>query len=163
MSILRLTLVVVILLIIILYTLEFLRVFPSKTAISSTPYIIAIITYLVITDLTIYIFSLIVSPSTYKLDPRIQHYIEKELYLYISQQSIQLYIALVNKEELIAKDLLVIDIRVGEPPLNPSLGYLQESRLSRIQVLRSKFSSKINQAIIEVDVLFSIDTVNPRL
>jgi len=85
MSILTLALVVVVLLTVILHTLKFLGVFSSKIATLSTPYIIAIITYLVITDLTIYIFSPIVSPSTYELDPRIWHHIEKELYLYISQ------------------------------------------------------------------------------
>lgn len=132
MSTLKLTLVVVILLVIILRALRFLGVLPSKIATSSTPYTTTIITHLVITDLTIYIFSLIVSPFTYELDPRIQYRIKKQLYLYISQQSIQLYIALVNKEELIAKDLLVIDIRVSELSLNSSSSYLQESRPSRI-------------------------------
>lgn len=54
-----------------LRTLEFFRVFPSKVAISSTSYTTAVITHLVVTDLTVYIFSPIVPPSTYKLDPRI--------------------------------------------------------------------------------------------
>jgi hypothetical protein len=68
---LRLTLVVVVLLAVILRTLESLGVFPSKTATSSTPHATAVVTHLVITDLTVYIFSPIVSPSTYELDPRI--------------------------------------------------------------------------------------------
>jgi hypothetical protein len=121
----------------------------------------AVVAHLVVTDLTVCIFSPIVSPSTCELDPRIWHRIEKELYLYISQQSAWLYVALANEEELVAEDLLVMDIRVGEPPSNPSLGHLWESRPGGIWVLRSKFSSKIDQAIIEVDVLFSMDAVDP--
>ncbi len=58
-------------LIIILYTIKFFRILSFKIITSSISYIIAIITYLIIIDLTIYIFSLIVPPSTYKLDPRI--------------------------------------------------------------------------------------------
>ena len=87
MSALRLASAVVVLLAVMLRALEFLGVFPSKTATSSTPYIIAVVAYLVVTDLTICIFSLTVSPSTCELDPRIWHCIEKELYLYTSQQS----------------------------------------------------------------------------
>ena len=71
MSVLRLALAVVVLLAIMLCALKFLGVFPSKTATLSTPYTIAVIAYLVVTDLTIYIFPPTVSPSTYKLDPRI--------------------------------------------------------------------------------------------
>jgi hypothetical protein len=122
MSVLRLASAVVVLLAVMLRAL--VEVFPFKTATSSTPYIMAVVAHSVVIDLTIYIFSLIVSPSICELDLRIWHYIEKELYLYISQQSTWLYIALANKEELIAEDLLVINIRVGEPPSNPSSGYL---------------------------------------
>ena len=68
---LKLALAIVILLTVILRALEFLRVFPSKIATSSTPYIIAVVAYLVVTDLTICIFSLIISPFTCKLDLRI--------------------------------------------------------------------------------------------
>ena len=150
MSTLRLALVVVVLLTVMLRALEFLGVFPSKTATSSTPYIMAVVAHLVVTDLTVCIFSPIVSPSTYELDPRIWHRIEKELYLYKSQQSAWLYVALVNEEELAAEDLLVMDIRVGEPPPNPRSGHSWESRLSGLGVLRSKFSGKIDQAVTEV-------------
>ena len=62
-----LTLVLVVLLAIILYTL---RDYLSKIATSSTPYTIIVVTYLVITDLIVYI-SLIVPPSTYGLGLRI--------------------------------------------------------------------------------------------
>jgi hypothetical protein len=62
------------------------KAFPSKIAMSSTPNTTAVITYLVIIDLTVCIFSLTVSP-TYALDPRIWHHIEKDLYQYTSQQS----------------------------------------------------------------------------
>jgi hypothetical protein len=95
--------------------LEFLGVF-SKMATSSTPHTTAVVAHPVVTDLTICIFSPTVSPSTCELDPRIWHRIEKELYLYTSQPSARLYVALVNEEELAAEDLLVIDISVGEQP-----------------------------------------------
>ena len=36
------------------------------------------------------------------------------VYLYTSQQSAWLYVALANEEELVAEDLLVMDIRVDE-------------------------------------------------
>ncbi|KAH8592611.1 Metallo-dependent phosphatase-like protein [Bisporella sp. PMI_857] len=128
---------------------------------SSTPYTTAV-AHPVVTDLTICIFSSTVSASTCELDPRIWHRIEKDLYLYTSQQSAWLYVALANEEELTAEDLLVMDIRVGEPPPNPSSGHSWESRPGGIWVLRSKFSGKIDQAVTEVDVLFGVDAVDPR-
>ena len=69
---------------------------------------------------------------------------------------------LANEEELVAEDLLVTDIRVGEPPPNLSLDHSWESRSGGIWVLRSKFFSKIDQAMKEVDVLFGVDAVDPR-
>lgn len=147
-----------------LRTLEFLGVLPSKTATSSTPQTTAVVPHPVVTDLTVCTFPSTVSPSTCKLDPRIWHRIEKELYLYTYQQSAWLYVALANEEELTAEDLLVIDIdiRVGEPPLNPSSGHSWESRPGGIWVLRSNFSGKIDKAVTEVDVLFGMDAVDPR-
>jgi hypothetical protein len=129
---------------------------------SSALHTTAVIAHPVVTDLTICIFSPTVSPSTCEQNPQIWHRIEKELYLYTSQQSAWLYVALVNEEELAAEDLLVMDIRVGEQPPNPSSGYLWESRPGGIWVLRSKFSGKIDQAVTEVDVLFGVDAVDPR-
>ncbi|KAK7397632.1 hypothetical protein QQX98_012999 [Neonectria punicea] len=55
-----------------------------------------------------------------------------------------------------------MDIRVGEPPANPSSGPSWESRPGGIWVLRSKFSGTIDQAVTEVDVLFGMDAVDPR-
>ena len=157
MSALRLASAVV-LLAVMLRALEFLGVFPSKTATSSTPHTTAVVAHPVVTDVTVCIFSPTASLSTCELDPRIWHRIEKELYLYTSQQSAWLYVAIANEEELAAEDLLVMDIRVGEPPSNPGW----ESRPGGIWVLRSKFSGKIEQAVTEVDVLFGIDAVDPR-
>lgn len=142
--------------------LTFPRVFTSKTATPSTPHTTAVVARPVVTDLTVCIFSPTVSPSTCELDPQIWHRIEKELYQYTSQQSAWLYVALANEEELAAEDLLVVDIRVGEPPPNPSSGYSWESRPGGIWVLRSKYSGTIDQAVTEVDVLFGVDAVDPR-
>jgi hypothetical protein len=123
----------------------------------------AVVAQPVVTDLTVCIFSLTAPPSTCKLDPRIWHRVEKDLYLYTSQQSAWLYVALANEKDLVeAKDLLVMDIRVDERPPNPNSGHSWESRPGGIWVLRSKFSGKIDQAVTEVDVLFGADAVDPR-
>lgn len=134
----------------------------QETGASSTPHTTAIVSYPIVTDLTVCIFSTSVSPSTCELDTRIWHRIEKDLYLYTSQQSAWLYVALANEEELTTDDLLVMDIRVGGPPPNPSSGHSWESRPCGIWVLRSKLSGNIDQAVTEVDVLFGIDAVDPR-
>ncbi|KAI1370103.1 Metallo-dependent phosphatase-like protein [Hypoxylon crocopeplum] len=133
-----------------------------QTASLCTPHTTAVVLHPVVTDLTVSVFSPTVSPSTCESDPRIWHRIEKELYLYTSHQSAWLYVALANEEKLTAEDLLVIDIMVGEPPSNPSLGHIWESRPGGIWLLRSKFSGMIGQAVTEVDVLFGIDAVDPR-
>jgi hypothetical protein len=116
----------------------------------------------VVTDLTIRIVSPTVSPSTCRLDPRTWHRIDKELYLYTSQQSAWLYVAPANEKDIAAEDLLVIDIRVGEPPTNPTSGRPWESRPGGIWVLRSRFSGSIDHIVTEVDVLFGMDAVDPR-
>ncbi|KAK4232971.1 Metallo-dependent phosphatase [Achaetomium macrosporum] len=133
-----------------------------QTATSSTPHTTAVVPHPVVTDLTVCIFSPTVSPPTCEPDPRIWHRIEKELYLYTAQQSAWLYVALANEEELAAEDLVVMDIRVGDPPPNPSSGHSWESRPGGIWVLRNKFSGMIDQAVTEVDVLFGMDAVDPR-
>ncbi|KAB5578677.1 Metallo-dependent phosphatase-like protein [Coniochaeta sp. 2T2.1] len=133
-----------------------------KTATSSTPHTTSVVPHPVVTDLTVCIFSSTVSPSTCALDPRVWHRIEKELYLYTSQQSAWLYAALANEAELAAEDLLVMDIRVGEQPPEPSSGQTWESRPGGIWLLRSKFSGMVDQAVIQVDVLFGTDAVDPR-
>ncbi|KAK1767531.1 Metallophosphoesterase domain protein [Phialemonium atrogriseum] len=130
-----------------------------QTATSSTSHITAVVPHPVATDLTVCIFSPTVSPSTCELDPRIWHRIEKELYLYTSQQSAWLYVALANEEELAAEDLLVMDIRVSDPPPNPSSGHSWESRPGGIWLLRGKFSGMIDQAVTEVEVLFGMDAL----
>jgi hypothetical protein len=161
MSALRLASAVVVLLAVMLRALEFLGVFPSRTATSSTPYTTAILAHPVVTDLTVCIFSPTVSPSTCKLDSRIWHRIEKELYLYASQQSAWLYVALVNKEELrAAEDLVVVNISVGEQTPTDS-GTSWESRPYGIWLLRRKFST-IDETVTEVDVFFGVDAVDPR-
>ena len=54
------------------------------------------------------------------------------------------------------------DLRVGERTPNFAFSHSWESRPGGIWILRSKFSSKIDQAMTEVDVLFSVDAVDPR-
>ncbi|KAK0712096.1 hypothetical protein B0H67DRAFT_602632 [Lasiosphaeris hirsuta] len=88
---------------------------------------------------------------TAHLDPRIWHRIEKELYLCASQQSAWLYAALANEEELAAEDLLVVDIRVGDPPPSPSSGHSW-----------GEPTCMVGQAVTDVGVLFGVDAVDPR-
>ena len=159
MSTLRLASALVVL-IAILRSLQFLGVSPFDMTVSSTPHTTAAIAYPVVTDITVRIFSGF--PSSCDLDPQIWHRLEKDLYLHTSHQSAWLYVALTNEEELAAGDLLVMDIRVGAPPPNASLGRSWESRPGGIWVLRSKFSEKIDEAVTEVDILFGIDAVDPR-
>lgn len=55
----------------------------------------------------------------------------KEAYLYISQQSAWLYIALVDEDKLAllaAEDLVVMDISIGE--LQPETGHVLTARMS---------------------------------
>ena len=115
----------------------------------------------IVTDLTIR-FSPTVSPFTCDLDMRIWHRIEKDLFSYASQQCAWLYVALAEETELKEGDLLVMDIKIGEPPPNPSSDSSWESRPGGIWVLRGKFSGRLDQAVTEVDVLFGTDVVDPR-
>lgn len=130
----------------------------SPDALSAT----TMMSHLIVTDLTVCTFSSTISPSTCELDPRIWHCIKKDLYQYTPQQSAWLYVAKVKEEQLAAEDLVVMDIKVGEPPLTPNSGHLWESRPGGIWVLRSKFSGKIEEIVTEVDVLFGVDAVDPR-
>jgi len=132
---------------------------PSIMATSSTIHSTAgVAHHPVVTDLTLYIFS----PSTREPDPRLWHRVEKELYLHACEQRAWLYVALAAEEELVAEDLLVMDIKVGERPPHSSPGDSWETRPGGIWVLRRKFSGKIGQAVTEVDVLFGVDAVDPR-
>lgn len=111
---------------------------------------------LVVTDLTVCIFSPTDAPSTYDQDPKWHRM--KELYLYQRQQSAWLYVALANEKEIAAEDLVVMDIRVGEPPHSD---HSWEPRTCGIWLKRKKFCG-IDQAVTEVDVLFGSDAVDPR-
>ncbi|KKY13892.1 putative phosphatase dcr2 [Phaeomoniella chlamydospora] len=123
----------------------------SKAARLSAPQTKTVVIHPVVTDLT-------VSPPTREQDLLNWHRIEKDLFLYTSQPA-WLYVALANEERLTAEDLVVTDIRVGEPPPNPDSW---DSRPGGIWLLRSKFSGRINEVVTEVDVLFGIDAVDPR-
>ncbi|KAF2866021.1 Metallo-dependent phosphatase-like protein [Massariosphaeria phaeospora] len=146
-----------------LQALEYLGVISPKPVTPSTPHTATVVAHPVVTDLTVRIFSPPDSPSTCELDPRIWHRIEKDLHLYASHQSAWLYVALANEEKLAPEDLVVVDIRVGEPPPNTSPDCAWESRHGGIWVRRrSKSSCKIDQAVTGMDVLFGIDAVDPR-
>ncbi len=147
---------------VMLRALEIFKAFPSKAAISFNSHPMAVFVRPVVTDLRVCIFSATVPLSTCDLNPRIWHRIEKDLYLYATQQSAWLYTALVNEEELIAGDLVVTEISVGKSPPNSGINHLWESRPGGIWLLRSKFSGNIDQAITKVDVLFGVDAVDPR-
>lgn len=125
-----------------------------------TPF--ALYTRPVVTDLTVCFFAPTIAPSTCAPDLGTWHRIDKELYLHTSQQSAWLYVALASEGNLGAEDLLVTDIRVGEPAPNLGSAPLWESRPGGIWVVRRKFSDNIDRAVTEVDVLFGADAVDPR-
>ncbi|TLS20810.1 uncharacterized protein PpBr36_10990 [Pyricularia pennisetigena] len=100
------------------------------------------------------------SVSTCEPDSRIWHRIEKDLYLHASDQRAWVYIALANEQELAAKDLMVMDITVGDPPQNSESSW--ERRPGGIWVRRGEFNGKIDDFVTEVDVLFGMDAVDPR-
>jgi hypothetical protein len=129
----------------------------------------AVVANAVVTDVTICITSLTNISSTGSVSTcepdqrRIWHRIEKDLFLYSSQQqSAWLYVQLTSEEGLVSEDLLVIDIRVGGPVPSTNSDQSWQSRPGGIWVLRSKFSGEIDQVVTEVDVLFGVDAVDPR-
>jgi hypothetical protein len=119
-------------------------------------------THTVITDLTVCFCSPTETPSGCELDSRIWHRIEKDLYLHTAQQSAWLHIARAKETELTADDLLVMDIRVGEPHPNAAFDNSWESRPGGIWVLRRSYTGDIRQAVTELGVLFGVDAVDPR-
>ncbi|KAE8441079.1 hypothetical protein EG329_005908 [Mollisiaceae sp. DMI_Dod_QoI] len=90
------------------------------------------------------------------------HRIEKDLYLYTAQQSAWLHVARAKETELTADDLLVTDIRVGEPHPSADSDNSWESRPGGIWLLRSNYTGDIHRAVTELDVLFGVDAVDPR-
>jgi hypothetical protein len=137
----------------------FWRFFHPTAATFFKSYTTAVVPHAVITDLTMGVFPPEIPPSA---PAHSWHRVEKDLNLYMAKHSEWLYLLRANENELGAEDLVVTDIRVGEPPPNSSSNSLWESRPGGIWVLRCKYSGKIGQAITEVDVLFGVDAVDPR-
>ena len=63
------------------------------------------------------------------------------------------------QKELTADDLVVTEIRVGEPPSNTGSDHAWESRPGGIWVLRNKYIVNSEQAVLSLDVLFGVDAV----
>lgn len=138
------------------------RAWYFRPAALSTPNAMMAVPRPVITDLTVCTLSPTAHPSICNPDPRPWHRVEKDLYLHTSQQGAWVYVAVADEDELTAGDLLVMDIIVGEPPANTSLGRSWESRPGGIWILRSNYLGKVDQAVTEVAVLFGRDAVDPR-
>jgi hypothetical protein len=156
---------------IILCTLELLgvsffkfpRLFPSKMATSSDPVTVDLNNAgTVITDLTLCFCSPTETRSSCALDSRIWYRIEKDLYLHTAQQSAWLHVAQAKETELTADDVLVMDVRVGEPHPSADSDNSWESRPGGIWVLSIIYTGNIRQAVTELDVLFGVDAVDPR-
>lgn len=159
MSTLRLTARAIIISAIMYQALKFLGILSSETtATSSTPNVMAAMAQPVVTDLMLRILSTTDAPPAYVSHLQKWYCIPTDLYLYTSKQSAWLYVKYADEKDLSAKDLVVVDITVGESP-----GDTWESRSGGIWMLRSKFSGKIDQAVTKVDVLFGTDAVDPRL
>ncbi len=133
-----------------------------KATTSFTSHITIVVAHLVVTNLIVCIFSSTVSSFICKLNPRIWHRVEKDLYLYTSQQSAWLYVALANEKELVAENMLVVNIRVDESSFNSSSDHSWKNRSCEIWVLRNKFFDKIDQTVTEMNVLFDVNVVNSR-
>jgi hypothetical protein len=118
----------------------------------------------VITDLTIRMCSSPDNPQCH-LEPQKWHCIKKDLFLNTSEQN-KGWINMIQKNEsdININDLVVIDIRVGEPPqASTHSGLLWESRPCDLWILRSNYSDEIGRVVTGVDVLFGVDAVDPRL
>ena len=63
------------------------------------------------------------------------------------------------QKELTADDLVVTEIRVGEPPSNTGSDHAWESRPGGIWVLRNKYIVNSEQAVSGLDVLFGVDAI----
>jgi hypothetical protein len=129
-------------------------------ATSFTSHTTVVAAHQIVTDLTVCFFSPTDASSTCKLDPRIWYRYNTDLLLYTGQQSAWLFLKLANYQKLVAKDLVVTDIRVGEP--SPNLDHSWESRPGGIWVRREEYSGNIDKAVTEVVVLFGVDAVDPR-
>ncbi|KAK0111482.1 purple acid phosphatase [Cadophora gregata] len=117
----------------------------------------------VITDVTICFCSTHESPSNCEqcaLDGRNWHRKEKDLYLHSAKQSAWLHVAQTKETDLRPDDLVLTDIRVGEPANGDDKSW--ENRAADIWVRRSSYDGDIQQAVTHIDVLFGSDAVDPR-
>ena len=89
--------------------------------------------------------------------------IEKELSLHTTEGSAWLFVARANEQELSSEDLVVVDVRVGELPLDTRSDRTWEQRPGGIWLSRSNFAGNIDQVVTGLDVLFGKDAVDPRL
>ncbi len=134
----------------------------SKAATSFTSHITVVFAHSVVTNLIVCIFSSTISSFICKLNPRTWHRVKKDLYQYTSQQSAWLYVTLANEKELVAENMLDMNIRVDESSFNSSSNHSWESRSFEIRVQRSKFSDKIDLTVTEMNVLCDVNVVNSR-
>ncbi|KAK2594892.1 hypothetical protein QQS21_007391 [Conoideocrella luteorostrata] len=117
---------------------------------------------MVVTDLTISASSPTDPFSSNTLEPRKWHCVDKELYLHTGRERAWLYIAVAEKKDLTASDLVISDIRVGE--YDPSAGSdpTWDMRPGGVWVLKRNCTDDIESLVTGVDVLFGTDAVDPR-
>lgn len=117
----------------------------------------------VITDLTICFCSSTKTPATCDkcaLDGKDWHRIEKDLLLHSAKQTVWLHVARTKETDLTRDDLVLTDIRIGEP--DEESDNLWESRPAGIWVRRGNYAGDIQQAVTEINALFGTDAVDPR-
>ncbi|RKF59759.1 Phosphatase DCR2 [Golovinomyces cichoracearum] len=125
---------------------------------------------LVITDLTVTTCSYVSLFTQCKLDPKIWHRIDKDLYLGSGWVS-RAYVHIKGKkeEDLLPEDRVIIDIKIGR--LHPIIAEKDEedvkweSRSMGVWLKHSarRHASDSQQAVTAVDVLFGADAVDPRV
>ena len=143
--------------------LKSLASWQSTTSASTRPTATdAKLAYSVVTDLTIHFCSSTDLITSSKPESGRWHRLDKDLYLYSSQQSAWLQMALAKEEDLCSDDAVVTDIIISEH--SPTVGSKDswERRPGGIWLFKSNYTASSQRAVTGVDVLFGADAVEPR-
>ncbi|PGH27327.1 hypothetical protein AJ80_01037 [Polytolypa hystricis UAMH7299] len=119
----------------------------------------------IVTDLTIATCSSLNVFSSCTLDSKVWNRIDKDLYLGKAwTSSAYLHVQRKKREELLAEDKLLVDLKMGKHNPGSGTDNKWEKRPAGIWILRSPkhFSSDSKEVITSADVVFGPDAVDPR-
>lgn len=92
------------------------------------------------------------------------HRIDKDLHLHSTTVSAWLYLDQVREQQLARDDLIIYEIKTGRQ--NPTIGTdgntRWEERPAGIWLLRGRYADQHHRRVIDIDVLFGKDAVEPR-